>query len=100
MKLTVAQTMSFLKDDNTIADTTGIELIESDIDPQHDEAVFTLVVKVNDKFYKGEVRYYDGKGSFSEGDYIYGATFFDDFKGLEMKEVVLTEKVIKVWTEV
>ena len=98
MKLTKEQTLSFLKDDNTLADTTSIEYVESSIEQtSSDEAIFTLIVKIQDKFYRGIVKYFDDGGSFSEGDLTYKPGFFKDFNGLELKEVKKVIKTIEVW---
>lgn len=96
MKLTVEQTLAFIQDDKTIADINHFNFVEDDADIVGDEeAEYTLVIKVENKFYQGKVRYY-----FTDGDYRYEPVFFNDFTGMEMKEVVLTEKTIKVWKEV
>ena len=101
MKLTIEQTLSFIKDDMTIADTSGYEYVESDIEQiDSDEAIYTLVVQVGDKFYRGSVKYYDAGGSFSERDFTYKPGFFDGFDGLELKEVRRVPKTIEVWEEV
>lgn len=98
MKLTKDQVLSFLKDDKTLASTEGIEYIESNIILiDTDEAEFTLVVKINEKFFLGKVKYYDAGGSFSEGDYTYKPGFFDDFDGMELQEVHSVPKIKYEW---
>lgn len=101
MKLTKEQTLSFIKDDKTIADTSGIKYEESSIEQvSSDEAIFTLIVKIQDKFYRGVVKYFDDGGSFVEGDLTYRPGFFSDFNGLELKEVKKVSKIIEVWEDV
>ena len=56
MKLTSNQVKAFFCDDITIADIDAIDLIEHDSEECDGDTYYTLVVKIEDTLYKGQVR--------------------------------------------
>jgi hypothetical protein len=90
MKLTKEQVLSFLKDDNTIADISDYEYMDSSMDIYADEGEFTLVVKVDNQTYMGKAKIW---GSEHLGDW----NLYNNFTEMILKPCSQVQIVKTEW---